>query len=150
MTLRGKLSTWIKACLSATFSTTNPNVQAWDWTCTFMMIGCQITAWAMEKAVKYQLQCECVQWLLHVTWHTAKYVTVSQRRCPHMDKLCSLCTTLCVWSAQVATLLTYIIQHMSLIKYNSWQLLNYCICWHWSVIRREFSRTMGCKPNLLN
>jgi len=102
----GNWSTGIKACFSATFSTTNPSVQAWDWSWVSMMIGCQLTAWTMKQAVKMSLQCECVQWLLHVTWHTVcDCVTVQMS--VHRQTLYSSCTTLCVWNAQVATLLLH-------------------------------------------
>jgi hypothetical protein len=50
--LEGNWSTVYKTCLSATFSTTNPNVQAWDWTWVSMMIDCQLIAWTMKQAVK--------------------------------------------------------------------------------------------------
>ena len=44
-----------KTCLSATFSTTNPNVQAWDWSWVSKMIGCLLTAWTMKQAVKMSI-----------------------------------------------------------------------------------------------
>jgi hypothetical protein len=53
MILRGETEILVyKNCLSATFSTRNPNVQAWDWSWVSTMIGCQLTAWTMKQAVK--------------------------------------------------------------------------------------------------
>jgi hypothetical protein len=76
-----------KTCLSATFSTTNPNMQAWDWSWVSTMIGCQLTAWTMKQAVKMLI----TVWVCSVitTCNLTHSVWLSRFTCPCTDRLCT-------------------------------------------------------------
>jgi len=61
------------------------------------------------------------------------------------DQMLILCFSYCAYSYN-----QYISQEMHLIKYNSWQVSNFYMFWHWDAIPRQSSRTTEYKSNMLN
>ena len=112
-----------KTCLSATFSTTNPNVQAWDWSWVSTMIVCQLTAWTMKQAVKMLIPVSVCSVIItcnltHCMWlsHSADVCTRTESALTLYHAMCVKCTSSHISITHHPTYAPNIIQFMTSIK----------------------------------
>jgi hypothetical protein len=109
---RGNWSTCIKTCLSATLSTKNTMCNGLGLNPVSMLISYQLSASLPQpwhSLLIYLLLCECVQWILHVTSHTAAVCDcVTVQMSIHEQTLYTPYTALSIWIAQAAILLLHL------------------------------------------